>query len=248
MKKLYRYKKKGSALLVVVLILSAVTATFAVGAAKISQASLNSTGSNKVTAQAQQYAISQAELMRSVKYSDLKAQNKQTISNSDFKSEISLGNESDFSSSVKQKEVNIKIYHDNEELPRSSLSLTRYNAVNEDVGGCQIVTGTNNVSFTSNGTYKSVTVISSATFIPQDGSWTGTANYNIAVNGSSLGTLNCTSVTYKSGSRGHYWGTKTSVTNQKTVSTDISKGSTISVNLANSSRMDFSTVTVILGS
>ena len=133
-------------------------------------------------------------------------------------------------------------------MPRSSLSLIRYNAVNEDIGGCQIVTGTNNVSFTSNGSYKSVTVISSATFIPQDSGWVGTADYNIAVNGSSLGTLNCTSTTEKGGSKGHYWGTYASVTNQKTVSANIVKGSIISVNLASSSRMKYSTVTVILGS
>lgn len=56
-----------------------------IGTTKVSQTSINSIGSNTLTMQAQSYAQSQRELIRSVKYSDLKAQNKQSILNSDFK-------------------------------------------------------------------------------------------------------------------------------------------------------------------
>lgn len=215
--------------------------------AKISQASMNSFSSNKITMQAQQYAETEAELVRSISYSDLKNSGKTDIGKSGFKKEVTLGEESDYSGNIKQRNVDIKIYHENEELPRADMVLTRYK-VAEEAGGCQIVTGTNNVSFTANGSYKSVTVISSAIFIPLDGSWTGKATYNIAVDGASLGNLTCTSVTYKSGSKGHYWGTKTSVTNQKTVNANIVKGTAIDVKLSSSSRMDTSTITVILGS
>lgn len=208
---------------------------------------MNSTSSNKLTMQAQNYAASEAELLRSLPYSDLASTTKQTIGKSKFQQEITVSSETDYSSSVKQRDINVKVYHEDETHPRADISLTRYNAVQE-VGGCQIATGTNSVSFTANGKYKSITVISSATFIPHDSGWTGTANYNIAVNGSSVGTFKCTSTTQKSGSKGHYWGTYESVTNQKTVETNISKGAQIAVNIASSSRHSFSTITVILGS
>lgn len=240
-------KHKGSGVLVIVVVLTLVTSMLGFSIAKISQASMNSSSSNKITMQAQQYAETEAELVRSISYSDLKNSGKTDIGKSGFKKEVTLGEESDYSGNIKQRNVDIKIYHENEELPRADMVLTRYK-VAEEAGGCQIVTGTNNVSFTANGSYKSVTVISSAIFIPRDGGWTGKATYNIAVDGASLGNLTCTSVTYKGGSKGHYWGTKTSVTNQKTVNVNIVKGTAIDVKLSSSSRMDTSTITVILGS
>lgn len=72
--------RRGSAILAVVLILAVVSSVMSIGTAKITQAAINGTGSNKTTLQAQQYAASEAELLRSTNYSDLKAQNKQSIS------------------------------------------------------------------------------------------------------------------------------------------------------------------------
>lgn len=242
-----KFVHSGSAILAVVIVLAIVSSMIGLSVAKIGHASMNATASNKITMQAQQYAETEAELVRSISYSDLKNSGKTDIGKSGFKKEVTLGEESDYSGNIKQRNVDIKIYHENEELPRADMFLTRYK-VAEEAGGCQIVTGTNNVSFTANGSYKSVTVISSAIFIPLDGGWTGKATYNIAVDGASLGNLTCTSVTYKGGSKGHYWGTKTSVTNQKTVNANIVKGTAIDVKLSSSSRMDTSTITVILGS
>ena len=242
-----KFVHSGSAILAVVIVLAIVSSMIGLSVAKIGHASMNATASNKITMQAQQYAETEAELVRSISYSDLKNSGKTDIGKSGFKKEVTLGEESDYSGNIKQRNVDIKIYHENEELPRADMVLTRYK-VAEEAGGCQIVTGTNNVSFTANGSYKSVTVISSAIFIPLDGGWTGKATYNIAVDGASLGNLTCTSVTYKGGSKGHYWGTKTSVTNQKTVNANIVKGTAIDVKLSSSSRMDTSTITVILGS
>lgn len=242
-----KFVHSGSAILAVVIVLAIISSMIGLSVAKIGHASMNATSSNKITMQAQQYAETEAELVRSISYSDLKNSGKTDIGKSGFKKEVTLGEESDYSGNIKQRNVDIKIYHENEELPRADMVLTRYK-VAEEAGGCQIVTGTNNVSFTANGSYKSVTVISSAIFIPLDGGWTGKATYNIAVDGASLGNLTCTSVTYKGGSKGHYWGTKTSVTNQKTVNANIVKGTAIDVKLSSSSRMDTSTITVILGS
>ena len=54
--------RRGSALLAVVLILAVASSVMSIGTAKITQAAINSTGSNKATLQAQQYAASEADL------------------------------------------------------------------------------------------------------------------------------------------------------------------------------------------
>lgn len=119
-------KKQGSALLAVVLVLAVISSVMSVSTAKISQAAINSTGSNKTTLQAQQYAASEAELMRSMPYSDLSSSAKAKIAGTVFSKEVILGEESSYSSSIKQRPVTVNIYSDAESLPRSTLTLQRY--------------------------------------------------------------------------------------------------------------------------
>ena len=119
-------RKQGSALLAVVLILAVVSSVMSIGTAKISQAAINSTGSNKTTLQAQQYAASEAELMRSMPYSDLSSSAKAKIAGTVFSKEVILGEESSYSSSIKQRPVTVNIYSDAESLPRSTLTFQRY--------------------------------------------------------------------------------------------------------------------------
>lgn len=121
--------RKGSALLAVVLVLSVISSFMAVSVAKISQASQNSIGSSKVAFQAQQYAASKAELVKAEKYSDLTAQTKSIISNSNtFYDEVIIGDETDYpdNDKIKQKDVTINVYSNSETLPRASLKFTRY--------------------------------------------------------------------------------------------------------------------------
>lgn len=105
-------KKQGSALLAVVLVLAIISSVMSVSTAKISQAAINSTGSNKTTLQAQQYAASEAELMRSMPYSDLSSLAKAKITGTVFSKEVILGEESSYSSSIKQRPVTVNIYSD----------------------------------------------------------------------------------------------------------------------------------------
>ena len=101
----------------------------AVSVAKISQASQNSIGSSKVALQAQQYAASKAELVKAEKYSDLTAQTKSIISNSNtFYDEVIIGDETDYpdNDKIKQRDVTINVYSSSEILPRASLKFTRY--------------------------------------------------------------------------------------------------------------------------
>lgn len=105
----------------------------AVSVAKISQASQNSIGSSKVALQAQQYAASKAELVKAEKYSDLTAQTKSIISNSNtFYDEVIIGDETDYPNNdkIKQKDVTINVYSNTETLPRASLKFTRYSVSN----------------------------------------------------------------------------------------------------------------------
>lgn len=127
------FYRKGSALLAVVLVLSVISSFMAVSVAKISQASQNSIGSSKVALQAQQYAASKAELVKAKKYSDLTAQTKSIISNSNtFYDEVIIGDETDYPNNdkIKQKDVTINVYSNTETLPRASLKFTRYSVSN----------------------------------------------------------------------------------------------------------------------
>lgn len=96
------------------------------GTAKLTHAAASSTESNKISLQAQQYAVSEASFLKSLAYSDLKPVSKQSIAGSDFKKEVTWSNETT-SSSTQQKTATVKIYKGDETLPRAELNLTRYN-------------------------------------------------------------------------------------------------------------------------
>lgn len=132
-------RRKGSALLVVVLVVAVIGSMTAISMAKVSQSTNNSLVSSGITAQAQSYASSEAELIKSKDYSDLQAQNRATISGSDFQKEVTLSNESDYSSSIKQRTATIKVYKGSETVPRSQINLVRY-SVEQKFSGVPIGT------------------------------------------------------------------------------------------------------------
>lgn len=129
MKKLYCNARKGSAVFVVVTILALVSSMLSLGMAKVSQAAMSSTNTNKTTSQAQQYAESKAGIIKSISYGNLASQSKSIISNSgDFYDEVVVGSESTYPSDekIKQKECLIRVYKGSETVPRASLRLMRY--------------------------------------------------------------------------------------------------------------------------
>lgn len=131
MKKLYCNARKGSAVFVVVIILALVSSMLSLGMAKVSQAAMSSTNTNKTTSQAQQYAESKAGIIKSISYGNLASQSKSIISNSgDFYDEVVVGSESTYPSDekIKQKECLIRVYKGSETVPRASLRLMRYSA------------------------------------------------------------------------------------------------------------------------
>ena len=110
-----------------------------IGTAKITQAAINSTGSNKATLQAQQFASSEAELIKSISYTDLTAQSRADISDSGFQKEVILSDESDYSEQIKQKTATINVYKGSESFPRSTIKLTRY-SVEQKASGVPVGT------------------------------------------------------------------------------------------------------------
>lgn len=131
--------RRGSALLAVVLVLAVVSSVLSIGTAKITQAAINSTGSNKATLQAQQFASSEADLIKSISYTDLTAQSRADIPDSGFQREVILSDESDYSEQIKQKTATINVYKGSESLPRSTIKLTRY-SVEQKASGVPVGT------------------------------------------------------------------------------------------------------------
>lgn len=108
--------------------------------AKATQTSQSSLSSSKISNQANAYAMSEAELLKSVGYSDLASQGKSAISNSDFSKEISVSAESNYSDTTKQKMVTVRIFKGNETLPRAELKLNRYSIEQKVASGVPIGT------------------------------------------------------------------------------------------------------------
>lgn len=128
-RKISSHRKKGAAFLSLVLVMALVSGMLSLGSAKMSQAAMNANGSHSIAMQAGAYASGKAEILKKEDYSDLKNQGKTSIANSDgFYDEVSVGVESvyDAEKNIKQKECQIRVYHKDDALPRSTIKLIRY--------------------------------------------------------------------------------------------------------------------------
>lgn len=110
------------------------TSMMGLASAKMSQASLSSTSTNQIATKANSIANSDAELVRATAYNDLSAKTRQTVPDTGFQHEVTLGHESDYSKGIKQRTVTILVYKGNESTPRVSLPITRYSTEKEFSG------------------------------------------------------------------------------------------------------------------
>lgn len=117
---------KASAVLAVVIVLGAVSSLLAFSTAKVSQAGIHAANSSRITIQAQQYAASEADLLQHSAYDKLSSKEKSTISGSKYFSEIVVSGESAYGDSLKKKDCTIRVFYDSENLPRSTLTLSRF--------------------------------------------------------------------------------------------------------------------------
>lgn len=142
------HRHKGSAFLALVLVMAIVSSLFSLGSAKVTQAAMNGTSSNKTSLQAQQYAVSEAALLQAVPYADLKASAKAEIPNSSYFTETSLSSESNYTDATKKRTATIHIYYGNETVPRASLAVDRYSVEPEKISVIPIGTV---IAFAGNG-------------------------------------------------------------------------------------------------
>lgn len=110
------------------------TSMMGLASAKMSQASLSSTSTNQIATKANSIANSDAELVRATAYNDLSAKTRQTVPDTGFQHEVTLGHESDYSEGIKQRTVTILVYKGDETTPRVSLPVTRYSTEKEFSG------------------------------------------------------------------------------------------------------------------
>ena len=131
----------GYSLLVIAIVTAMMVALISLSVTKLNQSAFSGINNSKIMLQAQQYAESEAAIIKATNYSDLTAYSKAVIQNSNgFYSELILSAESDYSESIKQRNVLIKIYKDNEVLPRFSLNVLKLNTEKNTSSGVPVGT------------------------------------------------------------------------------------------------------------
>lgn len=238
---------KGSGYLVSVLLAVVVTALIMFSLANYFSYSINGTQTILNNHRIFSFAEAKMDMVKANGYSSVAVQPRQQIGSTQFYDEVVLGNESNYSSKIKQRPITVNIYDGNNAYPCFSLHSSVFKVSDSGGGGCQAATGTGSVSFTANGTYKTMTIIVASKFTPANGTWTGSATCTGYVNSASVGALSTSTKTSRGGSKGHYWGTTECVTNVATFNRDIESGDSIKASITSSSRHEGSTITVILG-
>lgn len=102
--------------------------------AKMTQAAMNGSTSHASTLQASAIAATDLDLLRSIEYKDLSSSAKAAVPDSPYFHEIVVSNESNYSDTVKQKTVTVKVYKGSETIPRAEVKLTRYSVESKPSG------------------------------------------------------------------------------------------------------------------
>ena len=93
--------------------------------AKVSSATNSSLSSSKTSAQALQYAETQADIVRNTAYDDLSSKAKTQIAGTHFYEEVTVGAETAYKEDIKKKDCTVNIYSGSETIPRATLTITR---------------------------------------------------------------------------------------------------------------------------
>lgn len=133
-------RHKGSALLVMVIVLAIISSMIGLSLAKIGQAGMSATASNTIAMQASNIASSDAALLHAVNYEDLTASNRSAVSGTALQHETLLSNESSYTDTIKQKIATINVYKGDESIPRSTLQVTRYSVEKQESSGVPVGT------------------------------------------------------------------------------------------------------------
>lgn len=93
--------------------------------AKVSSVTNSSLSSSKTSAQALQYAETQADIVRNTAYDDLSSKAKTQIAGTHFYEEVTVGAETAYKEDIKKKDCIVNVYSGNETIPRATLTITR---------------------------------------------------------------------------------------------------------------------------
>lgn len=108
--------------------------------AKVSSVTNSSLSSSKTSAQALQYAETQADIVRNTAYDDLSSKAKAQIAGTHFYEEVTVGAETAYKEDIKKKDCTVNIYSGSETIPRATLSITRFTKEENQASGVPVGT------------------------------------------------------------------------------------------------------------
>ena len=108
--------------------------------AKVSSVTNSSLSSSKTSAQALQYAETQADIVRNTAYDDLSSKTKTQIAGTHFYEEVTVGAETAYKEDIKKKDCTVNVYSGSETIPRATLTITRLNKEENQASGVPVGT------------------------------------------------------------------------------------------------------------
>ena len=108
--------------------------------AKVSSITNSSLSSSKTSAQALQYAETQAGIVRNTAYDDLSSKAKTQIAGTHFYEEVTVGAETAYKEDIKKKDCIVNVYSGNETIPRATLTITRLTKEENQASGVPVGT------------------------------------------------------------------------------------------------------------
>ena len=139
-RKFIRSSHKGSAVLALVIVCGIFSSMMGLASAKVSSVTNSSLSSSKTSAQALQYAETQADIMRNTAYDDLSSKAKTQIAGTHFYEEVTVGAETAYKENIKKKDCTVNIYSGSETIPRATLSITRLTKEENQASGVPVGT------------------------------------------------------------------------------------------------------------
>ena len=131
---------KGSAVLDLVIVCGIFSSMMGLSSAKVSSVTNSSLSSSKTSAQALQYAETQAGIVRNTAYDDLSSKAKTQIAGTHFYEEITVGAETDYKEDIKKKDCTVNVYSGSETIPRATLTITRLTKEENQASGVPVGT------------------------------------------------------------------------------------------------------------
>lgn len=139
-RKFIRSSHKGSAVLALVIVCGIFSSMMGLSSAKVSSATNSSLSSSKTSAQALQYAETQAGIVRNTAYDDLSSKAKTQIAGTHYYEEVTVGAETAYKEDIKKKDCIVNVYSGSETIPRATLTITRLTKEENQASGVPVGT------------------------------------------------------------------------------------------------------------